>query len=136
MRNALTAVVSFAILMSLFGCGGDGGCGCDLPRRTNDWLIDIDFSHIPDVIAEYPIHVDITVHISHLENGGPAPDGLMVTLTIEPGSFDNGLTELRQPIAGGRVSTRAQIENPGNYTLTIEIPGESFSATATFSVGL
>ena len=135
-RLVLIVFGCFFLVLSVVGCGGDGGCCCDLPHGAKDWFIDFDLGYIPDVIAAYPILVNITVRVSSFENGGPAPDGLVVALAVAPGSFDNGLVEIERPVVDGRVATVVLADVPGVYTLTVRIPGESASATTTFSVGL
>ncbi len=132
----LIVIGCFFLSLSVVGCGGDGGCCCDLPHGAKDWFIDVDLGYIPDVIAEYPIFVNITVRVSNFENGGPAPDGLMVALAVAPGSFDNGLVEIERPVANGRVTAVVLADTPGVYTITVQIPDWSTLATTTFSVGL
>lgn len=134
----LSLIVFGFYFLSLWvvGCGGDGGCGCDLPCHTNDWHVDVTFGNVPDEIPSYPIFVDVTVNLLHLETGSAPPDGMMVTLSVSPGSFDNGLTEINQPLSNGRVSAVIQIDAPAAYRLTISIPGETRTVTVALNVGL
>ncbi len=136
MRNVPTVVVGFVMLVLLAGCGGDGGCGCDLPQRGRDWFIDITFSHIPDEIAEYPFFVNVGVQITNVETGSPAPDGLLVKLSISPGSFDNGQPEIQRTLINGRVSATVQADDAGVYELGILFVDESVTANKAFSIGL
>jgi len=129
-------VVCISAMLLANGCGGDGGCGCDLPRQTNDWLVDVTFGSVPNEIASYPIFVDVIVRFTHLETGDPPPDGMMVTLSISPGSFDNGVTEIDQPCTSGHVSAVITIDNPAVYSLGVSIRGEDRTVTATLDVGV
>lgn len=136
-RLLLFAVICVGASLLFVSCGGgDGGCGCDVPRRTQEWLVEIDYTGIPAEVVEYPFFVEATVHVSNIENGTPAADGTVVTLSISPGSFEDGATETNLPTAIGRVVVRIQVDAAGRYTLTVSLPGESSSVSSVFNIGV
>lgn len=127
----ILACVSAGFLLT--GC--NDGCGCDLPTTGRDWRIEVTIGHIPSNIPEYPIFVDIHVQVWDLENGGVPPDGLMVALSISPGSFTDGQTEIELPLVNGRLSSTLLIDAAGDYELTVSIEGEGRVVHTNFNVG-
>jgi len=123
-------------LLGLLLTGCNDGRGCDLPSGGRDWLILVELGHIPGHISEYPFFVNVHVEVRSLETGAAPPDGLVVALTISPGSFSNGQTEIELSLVNGRQSSTLKIDTAGSYELTATIEGDGRSAHTTFTVGL
>lgn len=124
-----------AALLSQAGCS-DEDCGCcDLPAATRDWLIEITLGPIPDDIVAYPVFVDVWVKVRSLENGDPATDGLILTMTVSPGAFVGGGTTVERPLQRGGASATIRAEGPGSYRLTASMEGDARTVSTTFSIG-
>lgn len=117
------------------GCDSDGCSCCDLPRGVNDWIIEIDAAPVPDPITGYPILIDVDVEVRSLENGTPAPDGLVVTLTVSPGSFVDGEPVVERFLVDGGTSATVQADAPGSYRVSVTVPGAERTAWITIDVG-
>jgi len=127
------------ILVGLSGLlltGCNDGSGCDLPPGGRDWLIEVELGHIPSHISEYPFFVNVHLQVRSLETGNAPPDGLVVALTISPGSFSNGETEIQLPLVNGRQSSTLKIDTAGSYDLAATIEGDVRTVHASFTVGL
>ena len=135
MKTLATPSIGIALALVLIGChGGDGGCGCELPLRTYDWLIYLTIGEVPSEVVEYPIYVDVGVRIVHAETGGPPPAGFRITLSVEPGTFEGDGPVLDASLIDGRLDAAVQVDEPGTYTLTVSIPGEDLTANTSFTV--
>ncbi len=128
-------IVAVASLAPLIGCGGDDCPCCDLPRAVHDWIIEIDPAPIPVPITEYPIFIEVGIEVRSLENGTLASDGLTVTLTVSPGSFVGGGSEIERPLINGRTSATVQADAPGSYLLAVTVEDAGRTAWVTIDVG-
>lgn len=128
-------VLALTGLAPVVGCNGDGCPCCDLPRAVNDWIIEIDPAPIPDPITEYPIFIDVNVEVRSLENGTPASDGLIVTLTVSPGAFVGGGSEIQRSLLDGGTSATIQADGPGRYQLAVAVEDAGRTAWITIDVG-
>jgi len=133
LSRLLVVLLGFSGLL-LSGCSD--GCGCDLLPGTRDWFIEIDVGPIPDPVPEYPTLVHVRVDVRNLETGALPPDGLLATLSVTPGTFDNGRSEIELPLVNGRTTAILEIDRAGVYELTVSLAGEGHAAHATFNVGL
>jgi len=131
----LTVVAAVATFASVIGCDGGGCPCCDLPRGVHDWMIEIHLAPIPDPITEVPVFIEFTVEVRSLENGTPAPDGLIVTLTVSPGSFVGGESEIERSLLNGGTSATIRADGPGTYRLAVTAGDDGRTAWATINVG-
>jgi hypothetical protein len=132
----LKLVVAMATLAPVIGCDGGGCPCCDLPHVQNDWIIEIHSSPVPDPITEYPVLVDVRVEVRSLENGTPAPDGQIATLTVSPGSFIGGQSVVERSLADGGATATIQADAPGSYRLSVTVEGAARTAWILIDVGL
>jgi len=130
----LVILVCLSAGLLLTGC--NDGSGCDLPSGLRDWLIEVDLGHFPNEITEYPIFVNFHLQVSSLETGQAPPDGLIVILSISPGSFLNGQAEIELPLVNGQLSSTLQIDSAGTYDLAVAIDGDARTVHTSFTVGL
>jgi hypothetical protein len=128
-------VVALTVLAPVIGCDGSGCPCCELPRVAIDWIIEIDSEPVPDPITEYPIFIDVGVTVRSLENGAPAPDGLIVTLNVSPGSFVGGESEVERSLVDGGTAATLQVDAPGSYRLSVTIEGQVRTASVIINVG-
>lgn len=128
-------VVAVTALAPAIGCDSGGCPCCDLPRAVHDWIIEIDSAPLPDPITEYPIFIDVSVVVRSLENGSLAPDGLLVTLTVSPGSFVGGGSEVERYLVDGGTSATLQADAPERYQLSVTVEGEGRTVWFVIDVG-
>jgi hypothetical protein len=128
-------VLALSLLVSLIGCDSGGCPCCDLPRAALDWIIEFELAPLPDPITEYPVFIDAGVEVRSLENGSPAPDGLIVTLTVSPGSFVGGGSEAARSLVAGRTSATIQVDTPGSYRFSATVEGQGRSAWIIIDIG-
>jgi hypothetical protein len=130
---ALCALLGFTLIP--VGC--DDGCECcDYPRRANDWYVEIIIGAIPDPVPGYPFDLRVIVEVWNAETGGRAPDGLIVDMSITPGSFVEGGAEIQVPLTSGRATAFVRIAEPGSYELSVRPDSDSQSVRTTFQIGL
>ena len=127
--------LAITTLIPVIGCGGDGCNYCDLPRAVHDWIIEIDPAPIPEPITGYPVFIDVDVEVRSLENGTPASDGLIVTLTVSPGAFVGGESEIQRFLVDGGTSATIQADGPGSYQLAVAVEDAGRTAWITINVG-
>ncbi|MEX1309729.1 MAG: hypothetical protein AB1Z65_04865 [Candidatus Sulfomarinibacteraceae bacterium] len=135
LTTALTLVAALATLAPAIGCDRGGCPCCDLPRGVHDWIIEIDAAPVPDPITGFPVFVDVSVEVRSLENGSPAPDGLVVTLTVSPGSFVGGGTQVERSLVDGGASATIRADAAGSYRLSVTEEGEGRTAWIVIDVG-
>ncbi len=112
-------LVALTALAPVTGCD-DGGCPCcDLPRELNDW----------------PVFIEVAVEVRSLENGTPAPDGQTVTLTVSPGAFVGGGSEIVRALVDGRTTATIRAEAPGSYRFAVTVDGAVRTAWTLIDVG-
>lgn len=133
--TSLMVAAALTTLAPATGCDSGGCPCCDLPRASNDWIIEIDAGLVPDPVTEYPIFIDVDVEVRSLENGGPAPDGLVVTLTVSPGRFIGGGSEVERSLVEGGTSATIQADAPGSYRFSVTVEGQGRTAWIVINVG-
>jgi hypothetical protein len=128
-------LVALTALAPVTGCD-DGGCPCcDLPRELNDWIIEIDPGPVPDPGNGFPVFIEVAVEVRSLENGTPAPDGQTVTLTVSPGAFVGGGSEIVRALVDGRTTATIRAEAPGSYRFAVTVDGAVRTAWTLIDVG-
>jgi hypothetical protein len=128
-------VVASVVLVPLVGCDSGGCPCCDLPRGVHDWIIEIDAAPVPDPINGYPVFIDVSVEVRSVENGSPAPDGLIVTLTVSPGSFVGGGSQVERSLVDGGTSATIEAVAPGSYRLSVNEDGAGRTVWIVIDVG-
>jgi hypothetical protein len=127
--------LALTTLAPVVGCNGDGCPCCDLPRAVHDWIVEIHSAPMPDPITDYPIFIEVGVEVRSLENGTPAPDGLRVTLTVSPGAFVDGGSEIQRTLVDSGTSATIQADGPGSYQLAVTVEDAGRTAWITINVG-
>jgi hypothetical protein len=128
-------VVASVALAPVVGCDSGGCPCCDLRRGVHDWIIEIDAAPVPDPINGYPVFIDVSVEVRSLENGSPAPDGLIVTLTVSPGSFVGGGSQVERSLVEGGTSATIEADAPGSYRLSVTEDGAGRTVWIIIDVG-
>jgi hypothetical protein len=128
-------VVASVVLAPVVGCDSGGCPCCDLPRGVHDWIIEIDAAPVPEPITAYPVFVDVGVEVRSLENGAPAPDGLVVTLTVSPGSFVGGESRIELSLVAGGTSATIRADAPGSYRFSATEESAGRTAWIVIDVG-
>jgi len=132
--TSMMLVAALTTLAPVIGCDRGGCRCCGVPRVTLDWIVEIDAAPVPDPITEYPILIGVNVRVRSLENDGPAPDGLIVNLSVSPGSFVGGESELERSLVNGRTSATIQVDAPGSYRFSVTVEGEGRTASVIINV--
>jgi hypothetical protein len=57
-------------------------------------------------------------------------------IDVDFGYFDDGLAEIERPVVNGLIPVTVLADQPAVYTLRVQVPGDTTSATIAFSVGL
>jgi hypothetical protein len=102
---------------------------------VHDWIIEIDAAPVPDPITGYPVFVGVGVEVRSLENGSPAPDGLVVTLTVSPGCFVGGESRIERPLVDGGTSATIRADAPASYRFSVTEEGAGRTAWIVIDVG-
>jgi hypothetical protein len=121
----------------LVATGCDDGCECcNYPRQAHDWVVDVFVGSIPEPVPAYPFDLEVMVEVRSLENGNPAPDGVVVHLSISPGSFVSGESVLEVSTVSGRATAIVRIPEAGVYELSVRPGSDAQTVRTTFEVGL